>query len=547
MKITLIGINAKYIHTNLAIRLLKANTPKPVKLIEHTIKDSPEDIIKSITDQKPDLIGFSVYIWNVEIIKTIVPIIKEKTNALIVFGGPEVSYEPAHFLDNLPVDYIICGEGEKAFPALLDMLGGTRAPTSVPNLAFKTDAGVVCTKSEEIADLDHLRNPYLFSDDIPHIPNKIQYIESSRGCPFKCSYCLASLEHQVRFFPLDDVKEHLLYLMDQGGKTFKFLDRTFNADIARTKKLIDFIIENHRPDTVFQFEITGDILPESLIDHINDHAPEGLFRFEIGIQSTHDETNRAVRRMQDTKTLFKRISRIKSGGKITLHLDLIAGLPKENLQRFKKTFDDVFALGAGELQLGFLKILRGTRMKLQADRHGYVYDDYAPYEIRSNSHLTAAELDEIHLVEQTLNTYWNKQFMTETIKTVMKHIDSPFEWFLRFGRHHMTNHWSFHRYQLHDLFERLVDFARKTMPKHAGAIEDAAKEDYLAHHAIKPKRWWPDPKNKNDVLRAYHKSRPNTDLDALYKYAMVVPVSDGYLIAIYQLKETIIKHIKSKK
>jgi len=547
MKITLVGINAKYIHTNLAIRLLKANTPKPVNLIEHTIKDPPEDIIKSITDQMPDVIGFSVYIWNVEIIKTILPIIKEKTNALVVLGGPEVSYEPAHFLNHLPVDYIICGEGEKAFPALLDMLVGTRGRTSIPNLAFKTSAGVVCTKSEEIADLAHLRDPYLFGNDIPHIPNKIQYIESSRGCPFKCSYCLASLERGVRFFPLDDVKEHLLYLMDQGAKTFKFLDRTFNADVKRTKALIDFIIDNHRPDTVFQFEITGDILPESLIDHINDHAPKGLFRFEIGIQSTHDETNRSVRRMQNTQILFKRIRRIKSGGKITMHLDLIAGLPKENLMRFKKTFDDVFALRPGELQLGFLKILRGTHMKLQANRHGYVYDDHAPYEIKSNSYLSATELDEIHLVEQTLNTYWNKQFMSNTIEAVMEHAISPFEWFLRFGRHHLVNDWSFHRYQLHDLFERLVDFIQKTMPKHAETIEDTAKKDYLDHHTIKPRRWWPVPKNKNDVLRIYHKAHPDTDLDALYKYTMVIPVSDGYMIAIYQPKETIIKHISSKK
>ena len=243
MRTLLISINAKYIHTNNAVRLLKANCSFDVDIFEYTIKDSITDIIKDIESYNPDVIGFSAYIWNITLITDIIDELS-LDGSKIVLGGPEVSYESMHFMQNHPIDYVVKGEGEIAFNMLLDTLKHNRDISVVPNLTYRIDGKLYSNPITEIIDLDKLILPYYFEEDVKHIPNKIAYIESSRGCPYKCSYCLSSLEKTVRFFDIQKVKDVILYLMTNKAKTIKFLDRTFNAN-KNTLDLLQFIIENN--------------------------------------------------------------------------------------------------------------------------------------------------------------------------------------------------------------------------------------------------------------------------------------------------------------
>src|SRR5690606_727989 len=216
----------------------------------------------------------------------------------------------------------------------------------------------------------------------------LTYIETSRGCPFSCQFCLSSIEVGVRYFNREKIKDDIRYLMENGAKTFKFVDRTFNISRSYAMEMFQFIIDEHLHGTVFQFEITADIMRPEVIDFLNKNAPPGLFRFEIGVQSTNDYTNELVKRKQNFEKLTRTVTMVKEGGKIDQHLDLIAGLPEEDYSSFRKTFNDVFAMRPEELQLGFLKLLRGTGLRLEAEKYGYTYVDISPYEIFSNNVLT---------------------------------------------------------------------------------------------------------------------------------------------------------------
>jgi len=458
MKTILLSINAKYIHTNNAVRLLKANTDFLVDIMEYTIKDDIEQIVNDIEETNPRVLGISVYIWNVSIVKQII----DKLNlpkTKIMLGGPEVSYDSAYLLTNHNVDFIIRGEGEIAFDALLHSINSKTSFENIPNLMYLQNNRVIDNGITEISNLDALKQPYFMEDDVKHISNKVSYIESSRGCPYKCSYCLSSLEKKVRFFNIETVKETILYLMKHGSKTIKFLDRTFNAN-KNTLELLSFIIENNNHKTVFQFEITGDVLDPEIIHHLNKYSPPGLFRFEIGIQSINYETNYLVDRFQNTEKLFENIRLIQEGNVIGLHLDLIAGLPKEDLASFKVTLDEVFKLGAKELQLGFLKMLRGTKIRREADTYNYKYHKTAPYEIISNDSISQNDIKEIHLVEHMLDIYHNKGYFKENLLNYILNLESPFQFFKEIGEYYINNNLSFKGYQIEDVYQRLFNFIK---------------------------------------------------------------------------------------
>jgi radical SAM superfamily enzyme YgiQ (UPF0313 family) len=478
MKTLLISINAKYIHTNNAVRLLKANSDFDIDIFEYTIKDNIKDIIEDIKTYAPDILGFSVYIWNVEIVKEIV-LSLSLPNTTIILGGPEVSYETSHFMNTLPIDYIISGEGELSFNSLLHSIKDNTSKNTLPNLTYRENNKIKHTPLLEIEDLNTVTLPYYFEEDIPHIKNKISYIESSRGCPYKCSYCLSSLEKGVRFFDIEKVKEAILYLMNHGSKTIKFLDRTFNAN-KKTLELMKFIIDHNNNQTVFQFEITGDILDPKIIEYLNNNAPKGLFRFEIGIQSINYETNYLVDRFQNTEKLFQNIKMIQDKNIIDLHLDLIAGLPKEDLESFKNTFNTVFKLNAKELQLGFLKMLRGTKIRLEADKYNYLYQQTSPYQIISNDFLTEQEIDQIHQVEHMLEIYHNKGYFKEEMAKILTSKDNPFDFLLKISTHYKTNNYSLSHYQVEDVYKRV-------MPLLNQEEQYNILKDYLRRSKVKPK------------------------------------------------------------
>lgn len=560
MSITLTTLNSKYIHTNLAIRYLKANAPAfNITLKEYTLKDSLENIATDLLKSQPKIIGFSVYIWNVEKTLTLINLLKEKDPTLTIFmGGPEVSYDFDVWFSRCPIDYIIYGEGELAFKELMEALHGERDISDVRGIVYRNlvTGELIQAEVAPILNPKEILSPFYFEEDIPHLPNRIQYIETSRGCPYSCQYCLASVDNKVRYFDIEKVKDEIRYLMKNGGKTFKFLDRTFNINKTYALNIFDFIIKEHLPGTQFQFEITADIMPTELIDYLNEHAPAGLFRFEIGIQSTYDLTNQLVKRRQNFDKLTTNILRIKEGGKIVLHLDLIAGLPEEPYDRFEQSFNDVFDLRPEELQLGFLKMLRGTGLRKQADEFGYEYDEIAPYEMKRNNKLSEDDVHKIHLAEEILERYWNAHRMDYTMKYLVDHefSNSPFDFMYRFGAYWEARYpWI--RYQLSDLFIRLYEFLGSINFEHLPTVLSYMKVDYLAQSKIKPKIWWQERLNKSERRQIINELAESSEdmiellnhhkinLPDIFKYAVLEPVyldanlkpstQKHYLIVIY--------------
>ncbi len=528
MKTLLVSINAKYIHTNNAVRLLKANSDFDVSIFEYTIKDDIEKIITDIEEFNPDILGFSIYIWNIEIFRKILSIIALNKTKIII-GGPEVSYESSDFLNKYPVDFIIKGEGEIAFNSLLHALNAKEDYSSISNLIYLKDNKITYTPLLEISNLDNLKLPYFFEEDVNHIPNKISYIETSRGCPYKCSYCLSSLEKKVRFFDMEQVKVTIKYLVKHGSKTIKFLDRTFNAN-KKTLELFDFIIKSNNHQTVFQFEITGDVLDKRIIEYLNEHAPKGLFRFEIGIQSTNKETNLLVDRFQNTEKLFENITLIQDGGIIDLHLDLIAGLPKENLHSFRNTFNEVFFLGEKELQLGFLKMLKGTKIRREANLYEYIYKNESPYEIISNDSLSTEDVKEIHLVEHMLDIYHNKEYFGNNLHNYILNQPCPYTFFKEIGKFYQTNNLSFKGYQVEDVYSRIFNFIKDE------SIIYSLKKDYLNRSKIKPKIFWEQDISKQEKNIIFKKiaKKNNITINNLYKHTVITKYLNMYYVVLYK-------------
>ncbi|MGD9909540.1 MAG: DUF4080 domain-containing protein [Candidatus Izemoplasmatales bacterium] len=546
MKTILVSIDAKYIHTNLAVRYLKANTTYEADILEFTIKDSLSDILKQIISTRPDIIAFSCYIWNIEIVKKLLRELCIKKEAILILGGPEVSYENDFFFEENLVDYIIEGEGEIAFHKLLHHIH-TDGNYVIPGLKYKNaDGQIIHHPKEDIKDLNALKTPYHFEADILHIKNKIQYIETSRGCPFECSYCLASLENGVRYFDIERVKSEILYLKSHGAKTFKFLDRTFNIYPKYATEIFAFIFSIYEEGLSFQFEITGDILRQEIIEYVNSHGPKNGIRFEIGIQSTHALTNLAVNRKQNNKVLFSNIKKIIEGNIVDLHLDLIAGLPYETLPIFKKTFQEVFTLYAKELQLGFLKMLKGTLLKAESEKYHYIYHQHAPYEMIQNDYLSVNEQLIIHQVEEILELYWNKGFMNESITYLTKNIESVFDLFYQIYHYLINKQFDFHRYQLYEVFHLLDQFVYEQYPHLYEEMTYLLKKDYLSHNKIKPKLWWDKSIPNRTELYENIAQNLNIRLDDLYKYGILIKHQKNYTIFLFYPSEVITYDIKIK-
>ncbi|WP_336823382.1 B12-binding domain-containing radical SAM protein [Sporosarcina sp. USHLN248] len=500
MNIVLATLNAKYIHTNLAIRYLKsfvAPDYDPV-LSEYTIKDPTLNIVSDIYQKRPRIVGFSLYIWNIEeSLKVIRTLKKANPEIVIIAGGPEVTYDYDIWLTKVPeIDFIAIGEGERTFKQLLDYHSGKCELKDVQGIAYMEDGQLKVTAPGPKLDLRELPSPFRFEEDVPHLSNRVTYIETSRGCPFSCQFCLSSIEVGVRYFNREAIKEDIRYLMENGAKTIKFVDRTFNISRSYAMEMFQFLIDEHKPGTVFQFEITGDIMRPEVINFLNENAPAGLFRFEIGVQSTNDLTNELVKRRQNFEKLSRTVNMVKEGGKIAQHLDLIAGLPEEDYDSFRKTFNDVFAMRPEELQLGFLKLLRGTGLRIQAEQYGYTYIDEAPYEILSNNVLSFDDVLRIKQTEDVLEKYWNDNRMPHTIEyLVSKVFETPFDFFQDFGAFWESKGWARIGHQLQDLYTRLHAFLTTYAKANMEIVLSLMKIDYLSHHSFQPRHiWW-----ENDI------------------------------------------------
>ncbi|NDV60089.1 B12-binding domain-containing radical SAM protein [Bacteroides sp. 519] len=489
MKTLVTTLNAKYIHTSLALRwLYVANKDNcDIRFCEYSLKEKNETIVKDISDSGCDILGLSVYIWNVNRMAEIIPQLKiNNPELIIILGGPEVTYEPAHFLNKWPVDYVISGEGEFVLGQLIHAIE-TNKEVQIPGVSTRSEISKTIAK----ADLDklvELPSPYMLDEDKESIINRLVYFETSRGCPYQCQYCLSSLEKGVRYFPQEYIFENLSYLINSGARQIKFLDRTFNLNKEHTRSVFDFLIANHRPNLSCQFEIYADLMTDDSIDYLNSNLPPNFFRFEIGIQSTYEPTNIAVKRKQDFPLLADNIKKLMQGRKVVLHLDLIAGLPYESFQRFTHSFNEVFALKAKEVQLGFLKMLRGTRLRNEADNYGYVYSEDAPYEIKYNNDISADDLHRIHEAEHALERYWNSGRFVSTMNEVFDKYYSGrfFEFFDELAQFYSQQHIPQIGYQLEDLFLCLHQF----LLSRGIDLFPLLRADYYANYAMRPPGFW---------------------------------------------------------
>jgi len=526
MKAVLATLNAKYIHTSLALRYIKAYSQPEfdIELVEYTLKDTIMNIVTDLHLRNPDVLMFSIYIWNASPTFDIINLIKKiHPQMTVVVGGPEVSFDVRERLQEHPgIDIISMGEGELTTKRLLRAIHDNQPLATVPGIAYREEGLVKVNKKDGYLDLQSVKSPYRFPEDIPHLPKRITYVETSRGCPFSCQFCLSSIEHGMRYFDIEWIKDELRYLMAHGAKIIKFLDRTFNTNKKYAMEMFRFLIDEHKPGCVFQFEITADIMPPDIIEFLNEHAPPGLFRFEIGVQSTNDLTNDLIKRRQNFQKLSHIVRLIKDGGKIDQHLDLIAGLPEENYQSFRKTFNDVFDLRPEELQLGFLKMLRGTGLRIRAAQHDYVYMDKPPYEILQNNVLSFEDGVKLRQTEDVLEKYWNDHRMDTTVEYLITHIfDSPFDFFQDFGIYWEQRSWSKIGHQLPDLFKRLYEFLTYKNVRDLDLILGLMKWDYLSQQRLKPKIWWKDKAvAKSEALLEQFQGL-NLSLQDLYKHTII--------------------------
>lgn len=570
MNIILTTLNAKFIHTNLALRCLKAYAEPEYhpSIVEYTIKDPTFNIVADLYQKKPNVVGFSCYIWNIEETIKVIKMLKTvDPSVVVVLGGPEVSYDTNLWLRQVKeIDYVVVGEGEQSFKDLLDFLSKKQMIDEVPGLAYVQDDKFILNPLPTKLDLRLSPSPYRFEEDIPDLSKRIIYVETSRGCPFSCQFCLSSIEVGVRYFNRDKVKEDIRFLMKNGAKIIKFVDRTFNISRSYAMEMFQFLIDEHQPGVVFQFEITADIMRPEVIQFLNQNAPAGLFRFEIGVQSTNDLTNELVQRRQNFEKLKRTVTMVKSGGKIDQHLDLIAGLPEEDYSSFRNTFNEVFEMRPEELQLGFLKLLRGTGLRVEAEKYGYVYVDQAPYEIFSNNVLNFDDILRIKQVEDVLEKYWNAHRMDRTLEYLFDHVfETPFDFFQLFGTFWEERNWSKIGHQLEDLYTRLYAFLEGLGNMSLPTIRSVMKLDYLSKQKFQPRKpWWDNDLSKEEQSKMYKLLVQDPSLAGesfttlqlnereLYKQTFITPISidvdafmqgsieekEGYLLTTFGKTET---------
>jgi len=480
VKILLTTLNAKYIHINLAIRLLyELNKDKEgLTWKEFTIKESPDGIASYCADY--DVVAFSCYIWNITRTLEVAQLIKKlNPETKILLGGPEVSYEWEEIIALPHVDYIITGEGEIPFASFIQSYPEIQ---EVPAIVYKHEGKIKANPSPPIFDLNNLSGliPYI-NDNPDELRNKVCYIETSRGCPYKCEFCLASLDNKVRFLPKPDIYANLLYLMEHG-KVIKFLDRTFNIKRDFTLDIFSFILENHKPGNLFQFEITADIIHPEIIQFIQEKVPPGLFRFEIGIQTVNQKANLEVSRKQNfdkTKNIILQLS-----DKIEMHLDLIVGLPFDYFEDIKFSFESVFALYPSELQLGFLKFLKGTPVREKYEEHHFIFDSNPPYQIIQSDYLSREELFRIEQLEEALEIYWNKKRAIHLLRYVNENY-SIFDFLLKLGSY-FDEKGDFHKHTLIDIYTLLFEFVQSEFPEDI-LMQQLVAIEYCLQHTIKPR------------------------------------------------------------
>ena len=431
-KFLLVAINSKYIHSNLAVYCLKAATAYSDKVYirEFTINNQLEDILKNIYLEKPDVIGISCYIWNINYVKELLPELNKLLPGVKIWlGGPEVSYNTEEYAGRYEnVAGVIKGEGEAVFKELMDCYMEDREKDipSIPGITTVSDGKIIDNPCTLVYDMSDSVMPYYaagYKED--DYKNKIIYYESSRGCPFSCSYCLSSVDKHLRFRNTELVLTDLKVFLDNKVALVKFVDRTFNCNREHSRKILRFIRDNDNGITSFHFEIAADILEDEDIRIMNSLRP-GLIQLEIGVQSTNQDTIKAIHRVMNLDKLRNNVAAIRKCRNIHMHLDLIAGLPYEDINSFRKSFNDIYDMKPDNLQLGFLKLLHGSLMREEKDKYGIVARDIPPYEVLYTKYLSYDDILKLKQVEKVLDMYYNSNMFVLSVRYLSGSFDDSF-------------------------------------------------------------------------------------------------------------------------
>lgn len=509
MKILLVAVNAKYIHSNLAVYSLRAYAVKnavrgaeKIEIAEYTINQPKDVILRELYEKEADVVCFSCYIWNMAYIESLVREFgKLCPDVELWLGGPEVSYNAREVLQHLPeVKGVMRGEGERTFAKLCEKI----PLEDLEGIVFRRADGAICENAWRApVDLDEI--PFVY-EDIQQFENKIIYYETSRGCPFSCSYCLSSIDKQLRFRSIPLIKKELDFFLKHRVPQVKFVDRTFNCSHRHAEEIWKYIAEHDNGITNFHFEISADLLNEEELELIKIMRP-GLIQLEIGVQSTNEETIREIRRTMNFEKLSQNVKALCDMNNVHLHLDLIAGLPFEDIDRFSQSFNDVYALRPHQLQLGFLKVLKGSYMEEKREEYGLVYKGEPPYEVLYTKWLSYRDVLELKGIEEMVETYYNSRQFEHTLPVLEERFASPYRMYKSLWKYFKERGLNLIQHKRSARYEILYGFAEKYCTKQAEKIRELLIFDYYSRENAKtrPAFAGENPLDKEKIREFYEK------------------------------------------
>ncbi|MBQ3907198.1 MAG: B12-binding domain-containing radical SAM protein [Lachnospiraceae bacterium] len=503
--VLLVAINAKYIHSNLAVHSLKASAgvyEQVVTIAEYTINQQKDEILRDIFLKSPDILCLSCYLWNLEYVVSITAEFhKICPNVPIWLGGPEVSYETESFLKDHPwINGVMIGEGEDTFRELVQYYQGMGELSDIDGLSWRDGEKIRFTKPRAPKNLSDV--PFCYHD-LEEYENRIIYYESSRGCPFSCSYCLSSIDKKLRFRKISLVENELQFFLDKKVPQVKFVDRTFNCDHEHAMAIWEYIRDHDNGITNFHFEISADLLKEEELELIQAMRP-GLIQLEIGVQTTNPNTIAEIHRTMKLERVKDVVSKIRSFGNIHQHLDLIAGLPFEDYESFRRSFDEIYALWPNQLQLGFLKVLKGSYMYEHAGEYGILWHDEPPYEVLRTNWLSYEEIIKIKRVEEMLEVYYNSGQFEVTMKLLYAQGGSAFDLFLSLGNFYEKKGYAGMQHARLRRCEILLEYLKERGDIDLSLYQESLIYDLYARENCKTRpSWAPDPSAYKEMTRKY--------------------------------------------
>lgn len=508
MKILLAAVNAKYIHSNPAVYSLKAYAKEfeeQVEIGEFTINHYPDSILQEIYKKRPDVVAFSCYIWNLPVIELLIRDLPQiLPNTKIWAGGPEVSYDVEEFLQkHSQVQGVMIGEGEETFRELAGYyIEKDRNLEDIKGIAWRDSKGMIrINPPRPLLNMDEM--PFLY-ENLQEFKNRIIYYESSRGCPFSCSYCLSSIDKSVRFRSVEKVTQELQFFMDHKVPQVKFVDRTFNCRHSHSMAIWKYMKEHDNGVTNFHFEIAADLLNEEELALLNTMRP-GLVQLEIGVQSTNVDTIQEIDRVMDFEHLSQVVRRVQEGENIHQHLDLIAGLPQEDLQSFQKSFNDVYALRPDQLQLGFLKVLKGSKMHRKVKEYGLCYHQDPVYEVFRTNWISYDDILQLKSVEEMVEVYYNSGQFARTIRHLEQEFSDAYEMYAALGAYYERKALDGQSHSRMNRFLILRDFIQ-TITKDPVYDELLTLDVYLRENSKSRPVWAEDLSSNKAVILEFYKN-----------------------------------------